>query len=1276
MKPDLSNGSQANRQTLANFAQNLTSIDDLNQLYQSIVIFASEQFASETSIHLLTTQFPAKLQDSEDASAKTNFHRIVETSESISLNYITQTQEYLVGLPLTAQKESLGSLILFRKGKDFDQAEISLLEGFGSLISMAVQSIQLGQQQNNQQKQLSLIASVTSQLAHISNLEDLTREVCRLILETFGYYYVAVFTVDPDSQALLFRASARSAGSTKPAFEFPAGIKLTLGEHIVGYVAQTGRTLLANDVSQEVRYGHLESLPETEAELAIPLKIGKSVVGVLDVQSDQREVFTRSDVVVLSTLADSIAFAISKVRLYNQLEQRNEQMDLVANVTKSITSILDLDNLINKVVERIHREFNYPYVHIFLLDRVQNKIEFKTGSGKRAKKYREQSVTFDLNADRGIIPLTVRTNQIQLINDVKQDPLYIQSPVARSVTGSELTIPLGFTNEVFGVLDIQSNAVNAFTAADIDLLSTLAASISIAIRNAKLYNSEKWRRRVAESLQDVASLLVENIPLDETFQAILKNIQEILPCDLAAIWLLDENGQSSQNPNNPSMTLTATRSNSPDFPVLDPVQISCDQAWFCEALAQGTPFIRKDSQLNDPFYAQYHFDENYSAIAAPLSTAGKKLGVLTLHHHTSNRYGPESQNISASFAGYTAIAIDNARLFQESKDQAWISTILLQVAKATQSLTSIDELTSLIGQLITLLIGGKKGGVFLFDHEQNAFYIQSIFGDEFSALGLSLPLKIGQPDQFTQVADSRQTIAMPAANFDPALVELLGLLPEDTILLLPLIAHNEILGVLMHVSSDLYQQDTPEKVLGKQKFAILQGIAQQIAVSIQNINLLDTRQEETYISSVLLQVSQTIVSTPNLTESLGKIYYILHMLAGVEGCATFQLVPATGSYELMHALSDQLHPWQVEKYIGTCFTTEELPFLQESTEGKPYIVKSAAYLETINRLTTATLSEEERVDAPVLNPTNSVYIIFQLSVRGENYGLLVCRDPDIPKRERRLELLNGVAQQISFAIQNDRLEQARNQQERVEQEFRLARQIQKTFLPENLPKISGYDLDVHWQTARQVGGDFYDAFEIKPGLFGFTIADVSDKGLAAALYMTVTRTLIRAIALESFSPARTLERVNQLLQLDSKRGFFVTCFYGILDQERHMLLYSNAGHLPPYHLDKLAGTAVKLERGGIALGAMEEITLAEHAIELAPGDGLVLFTDGVTEAFNKVGSFYGEARYQKLLQKSGNLSASGILETVEQDLEKFRRDAPLSDDITQMVLKRLNSLAN
>jgi serine phosphatase RsbU (regulator of sigma subunit) len=287
--------------------------------------------------------------------------------------------------------------------------------------------------------------------------------------------------------------------------------------------------------------------------------------------------------------------------------------------------------------------------------------------------------------------------------------------------------------------------------------------------------------------------------------------------------------------------------------------------------------------------------------------------------------------------------------------------------------------------------------------------------------------------------------------------------------------------------------------------------------------------------------------------------------------------------------------------------------------------------------------------------------------------VLVAKDSfeNLAARERRQEIITGVAQQIALAIQNDRLKDEMVGRERLEKEVQLARQIQRTFLPEQLPTIQGWQIDSRWQTARQVGGDFYDIFSLSPNLIGLVIADVSDKGMPAALYMTVARTLLRASAKTTSSPARVLKQVNNLLFNDSQNGMFVTVVFATLDVDSGTLVYANAGHNRPLLYNASTGKATLLPKGGMALAVLEDIEIPEETFTLNPGDSLVLYTDGATESFSPSGEAFGEIRLGESFQKAVQNNPASILEDIEATLYRYREGAPPSDDITFLSILRV-----
>ncbi len=208
---------------------------------------------------------------------------------------------------------------------------------------------------------------------------------------------------------------------------------------------------------------------------------------------------------------------------------------------------------------------------------------------------------------------------------------------------------------------------------------------------------------------------------------------------------------------------------------------------------------------------------------------------------------------------------------------------------------------------------------------------------------------------------------------------------------------------------------------------------------------------------------------------------------------------------------------------------------------------------------------------------------------------------------------------------------------RMARELELARQVQQSFLPHTFPSLPGYAFAAYNEPAREVGGDFYDVIDLGDARVGLVIADVSDKGMAAALYMALSRSLIRAEATREPSPRVVLANVNRLLLELGEQGMFVTVFYAVLHGDTGRLVYARAGHDRPL---LLRGSAVEqLGGNGMLLGVFEDVgaTLVEHEVVLQPGDRLVLYTDGLTDVMNGDGALLGLSRLTGLVEQHGGL---------------------------------------
>ncbi len=985
-----------------------------------------------------------------------------------------------VVVPLTEHGITLGAIQINRpKGPAFKKSELDLLKGMAGIISMGLVASHRVAVERFRLNQLNLVRQVSAQIANTLSVTELSERVTELIQKTFNYYYVAIFTVQEDSSSLRFRASAApKALSRKGRRKKRVALDVEMGQGLIGQVAAEGERVLVPDVQKDTRYRFIDALPETRSEVVIPLKIEGRVLGVLDVQSDRLNAFHPNDLLILEALADTIARAVEGARLYSDLRRRANQLTLIAEVSKSVSSSLDLRVLMENVAALIHDRFGYPHVHLFTVHQNRRLIEYVAGSGERKDGLTGYALSLD-DAE-GIIPWVAREGQTILARDVKRDKRFRPSPFPPENTRSELCVPLLYDEEIVGVLDIQSDRPNAFTDDDRLIFEAIADNIATAIHNADLYRTEQWRRQVGESLQQVAGLISAEANVDDVLEAILSELDRNLPVDISAIWLLDED----------ELYLAACHNCDEDL--LERLIYSNSDAYnaLVNVLYSEQPIIRKPT---DPIWITglaAGFEQSYSGLAVPMRIGDQPLGVITLSHRTSGRYGHEAQRMTTTFASYAAVAIENARLYDAAQEQAYASAALLQVAQAVVSLNDLDEILGTIIRIMPILVGVERAALYQWDAEKDLF--------------------------------------VPSQEY--------GLSREE--------------------SGEFW-----DRTFSPGEFAFLDACRDELGL---RVCLLDDK--------------------------------------------------------------SGLRAW---------------------------------------------ISADPAQEADLGHPGAFLFAV-PIAVKGALYGVMLVEEAPggLRFRTRRLEIITGIAQQAAMAIQNDLLQKEMVERERLETEVQLARQIQQTFLPESLPQFTDWELAARWKTARQVGGDFYDVFDLPDNKLGLFIADVSDKGVPAALFMALTRTLVRAAVIETASPAEALRRVNDFLVPDTKQGMFVTAVYAVLDMNSGELTYVNAGHNPPLWV-KRDSSVESLTRTGVALGAAEGMKYDQRVIPLGKDDCILFYTDGLTESFNNEGEFFGEERLVQALKANHCSSAHEMIDVVEKSLLDFVQDMPPADDLTMLVLRKI-----
>lgn len=283
-----------------------------------------------------------------------------------------------------------------------------------------------------------------------------------------------------------------------------------------------------------------------------------------------------------------------------------------------------------------------------------------------------------------------------------------------------------------------------------------------------------------------------------------------------------------------------------------------------------------------------------------------------------------------------------------------------------------------------------------------------------------------------------------------------------------------------------------------------------------------------------------------------------------------------------------------------------------------------------------------------------------------------------------LGFLEALAGSVSIALENARfyrqlraqvaaLEKAvqeHNELLALRRELRIARDIQRSILPRAFPDSGRFELFAAMTPANEVGGDFYDFFLLDDGRLGVVIGDVSGKGVPAALFMAVTRTLLRSTVAGTSSPAACLRQVNRLIGLENEQGMFVTLFYGVLDLDSGAFDYCNAGHNPPWVLRASGRVEALPATGDPVLGAFDDAPYHDASRVLAPGDALFLYTDGVTEGMNAADEPFTDERLEKELRAVAQQGCEQVVGHVVARVQQHATGCDASDDITAMALRR------
>jgi serine phosphatase RsbU (regulator of sigma subunit)/putative methionine-R-sulfoxide reductase with GAF domain len=654
-----------------------------------------------------------------------------------------------------------------------------------------------------------------------------------------------------------------------------------------------------------------------------------------------------------------------------------------------------------------------------------------------------------------------------------------------------------------------------------------------------------------------------------------------------------------------------------------------------------------------------------SGIYVPLIAGETVIGSISVQSYSPAAFTASDLRMLSLIADQAAVAIARAYAFNDARQRAVQLQAIHEVSERITAILNLEELLPSVVTLIRERFQYHPVHIFTVDpnDDQIHFRATTATGDQLTRLR-RLPLRVGQGVVGSAVA-TRAPVLVGDVTTDERYVR--DSLTTRSELAVPLRIGEQVIGVL-----DV-QSDAPHDFNADDLF-VMRTLADQIAIAIDSANSYTAQQEEAWTLNALLQVAENIGRATTLPELLATVVRLPPLLLGCARCYCLLYERDDASFTLQAAYG--IGPERRAALIGQVFHPADAPLLaalhvEPTPSLRPIELRDASAHAHLWPQLIPVVGSGSLVIVPILARTSLLAAL-----------VLDYDEPQIRLNARQANLFGGAAAQVAGALESALLAVEAEEAARLEQELRVAREIQTALLPSKLPRLSGWQIDAIWDSARLVGGDFYDFWMLRrqgqaaggaandAPVLGVVIADVSDKGVPAAMFMAMSRSLVRAAALDGSAPAPAMERANRWISRDSESGMFVTLFYALLDTTSGELRYTSAGHNPPLHYHAATGAMDELRTPGIALGVIDEVHLHEASTVLEPGDVLVCYTDGVTETVNEALEAFEVDGLRAVIARHAHESATMIVQAILGAISRHSEGQPPFDDVTLVVIKR------
>lgn len=563
----------------------------------------------------------------------------------------------------------------------FDASDIAAMEILAEQLAAALTRAAALAQQKKRAAHLALVSEIAARAMAMEEPQAMLQTMVQLVQERFGYHHVCVSLLDNSRDELELCAIAGPNASY-----YRVGERWKTDRGLIGMAARTRELVVSNDVKSDPRFVPDSDEGDANSELCIPLTRDQTVLGVLDVETTTRNGFSDDDMTALATLANQIAAALDKAHALARERRRAAQLELVNRIASRIARLSPIDQLLPDLVKMVHEQFGYINVAVFLQQPNTIGLTLFANAGPLASIDRNQMII-----DKGIIGHVRKTGQLYLCQNADHDPFYHSPYPQREAdpTRSELALPLRRGETLSGVLDIQSEVVNAFDASDITALQVLADQISETLENARLLEQLQARLRVQQTLTDVSRTFLEALDSEPVARECTRAARAALNVDCAIIFM----------PNDADRLMIRYSNGFPEEPVT--LGVPADSTSI-----PGRAFVTRRAQIwNDSNADQAHSLARKAGFRAglsvPMLVGERVVGVVTVNTFTPRRFDETDVQTLSLVANQTAIALERATYFQKQQRSTRELNLLFDAYRAASSTLEPGEVIARLLEQLT-----------------------------------------------------------------------------------------------------------------------------------------------------------------------------------------------------------------------------------------------------------------------------------------------------------------------------------------------------------------------------------------------------------------------------------------------------------------------------------------------------------------------------------------------------------------------------------------------